>query len=120
MLERLKKVSNNLGLPWGTRKMTYNSRLVQELNKWVETKGKGDQFRDSIFRAYFVDGSNIGKKEILIKLAKEVGLSVEEAEKVLKSRAFRAAVDEDWRLCMAVGIAGVPTFVIENHSVVGA
>ena len=31
MMTHLKQVSSGLGLPFGDRKMTYNSRLAQEL-----------------------------------------------------------------------------------------
>jgi predicted DsbA family dithiol-disulfide isomerase len=31
------------------RKKTYNSRLAQELGKWAETKGKGDEYHDAVF-----------------------------------------------------------------------
>jgi predicted DsbA family dithiol-disulfide isomerase len=120
MLDRLKRVAEDLGLPWGTRKMTYNSRLAQELGKWAEEKGRGDEFHDAVFRAYFVDGKNIGKKAVLIELAKKVGLPGKEAGEVLESRAFREAVDADWKLCMEMGITGVPTFMIDHQSVVGA
>jgi predicted DsbA family dithiol-disulfide isomerase len=119
-LERLKRVAEDLGLPWGTRKMTFNSRLAQEMGKWAEEKGKGDEFHDAVFRAYFVDGKNIGKKAVLIELAKKVGLPGKEAGEVLESRAFREAVDADWNLCMEMGITAVPTFVIDHHTVVGA
>jgi predicted DsbA family dithiol-disulfide isomerase len=120
MLERLKRVAEDLGLPLGTRKMTFNSRLAQELGKWAEEKGRGDEFHDAVFRAYFVDGKNIGKKAVLVELAKKVGLPGKEAGEVLESRAFKGAVDEDWKLCMEMGITAVPTFVIDHQSVVGA
>ena len=120
MLARLKKVAEDLGLPLGTRKMTYNSRLAQELGKWAEEKGRGDEFHDSVFRAYFVDGKNIGKKAVLIELAKKVGLPGKEAGEILESRAFKEKVDADWKLCMEMGITAVPTFVIDHQSVVGA
>jgi predicted DsbA family dithiol-disulfide isomerase len=120
MLERLKRVAEDLGLPLGTRKMTYNSRLAQELGKWAEEKGRGDEFHDSVFRAYFVDGKNIGKKAVLIELAKKVGLAGKEAGEILESRAFKEKVDADWKLCMKMGITAVPTFVIDHQSVVGA
>ena len=68
--KRLKQVADELGLPWGDRKMTYNSRLAQELGKWAEEQGKGDTFHGAAFRAYFVDGLNIGKVAELVKLAK--------------------------------------------------
>ena len=120
MLERLKRVAEDLGLPWGTRKMTFNSRLAQELAKWAEEKGRGDEFHDAVFRAYFVDGKNIGKKEVLLELGKKVGLPAKEAKEVLESRTFKAAVDEDWELSMRKGITAVPTFVLDHQVVVGA
>ena len=120
MLERLKRVAEDLGLPWGTRKMTFNSRLAQEMGKWAEEKGKGDEFHDAVFRAYFVDGKNIGEKAVLVELAKKVGLPGKEAGEILESRPFKEAVDADWKLCMEMGITAVPTFVIDRHTVVGA
>ena len=120
MLDRLKGVAEELRLPWGEREKTYNSRLSQELGKWAEEKGKGDEFHDAAFRTYFVDGKNIAKIDVLESLAKSVGLPGKEAREVLQSRAFKDAVDSDWRLSRELGITAVPTFVVDHHAVVGA
>ena len=117
---RLKKVAEELGLPLGNRKMTFNSRLAQELAKWAETQGNGDEFHEAVFRAYFVEGRNIGKVDELADLAKSVGLAEQEAKKVLQLRTFRKAVDSDWSQARAMGISAVPTFVLNNGTVVGA
>jgi predicted DsbA family dithiol-disulfide isomerase len=55
IMSRLKQVAEELGLPLGERRKTYNSRLAQELAKWAESKGKGDPFHESVFRAFLVD-----------------------------------------------------------------
>jgi len=120
MVARLKRVADELGLAWGDRDRTYNSRLAQELGKWAEEKGKGDEFHSAVFRAYFAEGKNIGKREVLADLAGRVGLVKEAAEEVLESRSFRAAVDGDWRLSRERGITAVPTFVVDNNLLVGA
>jgi predicted DsbA family dithiol-disulfide isomerase len=119
-MARLKKVAKELDLPWGERKKTYNSRLAQELGKWAETKGKGDKYHDAVFRAYFVDGKNIAKTDVLMGLVKAVGLPENEARKALQMRAFRESVDSDWALVDKMGISSVPTFVLNDHAVVGA
>ena len=118
--DRLKKAAGELGLRWGERKNTYNSRRAQELGKWAETKGKGNEFHNAVFRAYFVDGKNISQPEVLASLAKTVGLSKKEAEKALQMRAFKDAVDADWALAYKMGITAVPTFVLDRQAVVGA
>jgi predicted DsbA family dithiol-disulfide isomerase len=120
VLARLTRVAEELGLPWGERKKTYNSRLAQELGKWAETKGKGDAFHYAAFYGYFVEGWNIAKTDVLTRLATSVGLEEEGAREVLETRRFKADVDEDWRLSRIKGITAVPTFVMDGAGLVGA
>jgi predicted DsbA family dithiol-disulfide isomerase len=117
--KRLKHVADDLGLPLTERTKTYNSRLAQELAKWAESKGNGDEFHKAVFRAYFVEGRNIGKVDELVSLTRLLGLSGEEAKRVLKLRIFSDAVDADWSRCHALGITAVPTFVLDHHGIVG-
>jgi predicted DsbA family dithiol-disulfide isomerase len=119
VMNRLKQVADELGLPLGERRKTYNSRLAQELAKWAESEGRGDPFHEAVFRAYFVNGKNIGKGDELIALAKSVGLPEKKALSVLELRAFKEAVDSDWSRSHALGITGVPTFVVDHHATVG-
>jgi predicted DsbA family dithiol-disulfide isomerase len=119
VMNRLKQVADELGLPLGERRKTYNSRLAQELAKWAESEGKGDPFHESVFRAYFVEGKNIGRVDELVALAKSVGLPEKKARSVLESRTFKEAVDSDWDRSQAMGITGVPTFVVDNQATVG-
>ena len=120
MMQRLRKVARDLGLPWGERKKTYNSRLAQELSKWAESQGKGEQFHEAIFRAYFVEGVNIGKANELIGLVRSILLPEDQAQAVLDTRSFKQAVDADWKRSHALGITAVPTFVVNNAKLVGA
>jgi predicted DsbA family dithiol-disulfide isomerase len=119
-MARLKRVAGELGLPWGERKMSFNTRSAQELGKWAESKGKGDEYHDAVFRAYFVDGKNIAKTDVLMELVTAVGLPEDEAGEALHTRAFRESVDSDWALVEKMGIESVPTFVVDGRTVVGA
>lgn len=117
---RLKKAAQEAGLPLGDRKMTYNSRLAQELSKWAESKGKGDEFHQAVFRAYFVQAINIGNISELSSLAQSVGLLAAEAKEVLEKRTFKEAVDLDWAHSMRQGIQAVPTLMLGERVLVGA
>ena len=109
------------GLPFNPeRTMSYNSRRAQELSKWAEEKGKGDEIHDALFRAYFVDVKNIGKVEPLVEIAESLGLPGDEAAEVIVSRKYKQAVDEDWRRCAAYGVNAVPTFLAGRYLMVGA
>ena len=108
------------GLPYGERKMTYNSRLAQELAAWAESQSGGEAIHDALFRAYFVDGRNIGDAQVLVEIAESVGLPADKAREVLEQRSFKAAVDADWQKSREYGVTGVPTFVSGGRGVVGA
>ena len=108
------------GLPYGDRKMTFNSRLAQELGKWADTQPGGEAIHDALFRAYFVDGRNIGDLAVLLDIAKQVGLDEAKAREVLEKRSFKAAIDADWQKSRDYGVTGVPTFVHDGKGVVGA
>jgi predicted DsbA family dithiol-disulfide isomerase len=116
---RMKQVADELGLPMGERTKTFNSRRAQELAKWAESKGRGDEFNEAVFRAYFVEGKNIGKVNEIVDLVKSIGLSDKEARSVLELRTFKEAVDSDWSRSRALGITGVPTFMVDHRAAVG-
>lgn len=108
------------GLPYGTRSMTYNSRLAQELGAWADTQPGGEAIHDALFRAYFVDAKNIGDPEVLVEIAASVGLPADQAREVLEKRTHKDAIDADWQKSHQYGVTGVPTFVVGNRGVVGA
>lgn len=108
------------GLPYGVRTMTYDSRLAQELGKWAETQPDGDGIHVAIFQAYFVDDVNLAKIDNLVAVAERAGLPGAAAREALEERHFRSAVDADWQRSSALGVSGVPTFVIGKRGIVGA
>jgi len=120
MVSQLKQTAGDLGLPFGERTRTCNSRLAQELGLWAETKGKGHAFHMAAFRAYFVDGINLAKIPNLLQIVKDVDLPGKEAQEILTSRLFREAVDRDWAESRLKSITAIPTFVMNSHKLVGA
>jgi len=120
MMAQLKATAEKLGYELGDRRKTYNSRLAQEVGLWAETKGKGHSFHMKAFKAYFVDGKNLAKKEVLLDLIKQSELDVVEGESIIDKRTFSDAVDADLELSRRIGISAVPTFVSGLERLVGA
>src|SRR5271156_4947005 len=96
MYARMKGLMDAEGLPYGRRTHTYNSRLAQELGKWADSQPGGQAIHDALYRAYFVDGVDIGNRDRLVEIARGVGLSAGEAREVLTERSFKDKVDADW------------------------
>ena len=120
LLEHLRSVAAECDLPFGMRQKTFNSRRAQELGKWVESLGRGEDFHMAIFRAYFVDGLNIAEVPVLTELVEALNLDGAEAERVLTEGTFKQLVDQDWAYSRTHGITAVPTFAADGRTVVGA
>lgn len=120
MHARMKALMDSEKLQYNQRSHTYNSRLAQELAKWADSRPGFEAIHGALYRAYFVDGLNIGDPAVLIRVAESVGLPADEARDVLADRTFKEAVDEDWERASRSGITGVPSFIAGKYKVVGA
>lgn len=120
VLRRLEQTARRLGLPFGERRMSYNSRRAQAAAKWAESRGKADAFHHAVFRAYFAEGKNIHALETLAAAAAAAGLDAAELAAALDRPEYRGAVDADWRRARALGVTAVPTFRMGGTHLVGA
>ncbi len=120
IVNQLKTTAAKFGLSFGNRTMTYNSRLAQEAGLWAQTKGVGHKFHMEVFKAYFVQGLNIGLKDVLIDLIESAGLDPVQGREVIETRKFFNAVDSDWELSKHRGVTAVPTFFFGHDRLVGA
>jgi predicted DsbA family dithiol-disulfide isomerase len=107
------------GLVSGNFDMIYNTRLAQELAKWAETMEPSGDIHMLLYKAYFVDNSNLSSKDVLIAVAEKAGLSGKAAEEVLEKRTMKEKIDQDWQLSGKMGVTGVPTFAAGGGTVVG-
>ena len=120
MHARMKRLMDAEGLPYSERSHTYNSRLAQELAKWADSHPGFESIHDALYKAYFVDGRNIGDPSVLIQIAEAAGVPADSRQDVLIRRAYRQAVNDDWEYARRSGVTGVPTFVAGMYKVVGA
>lgn len=91
-----------------------NTVAAHRLTKWAEEKGKGPEFTERLLKAYFLEGAAIGKADVLVALAKEVGLDEQEALQVFHSTNYAAEVEQDIKEAQQLGVRGVPFFVLDN------
>ena len=116
----MQQVADHLGLPFGKREKIYNSRLAQEVGKWAEKNGRGEDYHRALFHAYFAECQNIAEATTLEAIGSQLGVDTAEIRQVIASRIHRDEVDEDWQRSRRLGIHAVPTFVINASQLVGA
>jgi predicted DsbA family dithiol-disulfide isomerase len=94
--------------------VTPNTLAGHRLLWWARGKGSQDILADALFRAYFTEGLDIGKNEVLVEVAADAGLSEEDAKCFLESDHGREEVLEEEQEGLRHGLNGVPFFVING------
>lgn len=117
--QRLYALMDELGLEYGKRERTYNTRLAQELDLWADTQNSGDMLHNLLYRRYFVNNQNLAEPAVLLAAVADAGLDVDAAQQVLQQRSFRSALDEAWERARRFQITGVPTFMAGGYQFSG-
>jgi predicted DsbA family dithiol-disulfide isomerase len=98
-----------------------NTLDAHRLISWAQMRGSAEDVVERIFRAFFLEGRNVGDRVVLAAIAAESGFDRGEAAAMLASERGMdevAAIDERVR---ALGVTAVPFFVFgEKIAVSGA
>src|SRR5262245_6089716 len=87
---------------------------------YAREHGKGNEYNHRVLEAFFVEGQDIGRVEVLTRLAGEVGLDRQEFEDALRTRKYRQAHQQALRHAYEeAGVTGVPMFVIGRQVLTG-
>ncbi len=98
-----------------------NTADAHRLVRWAGEEGAADALVERLFRAYFLEGSDIGARDALLAAAAACGLDAEEAGRRLETGEGAREVAEENRLAQRNGITGVPFFVFNRrYAVSGA
>ena len=98
-----------------------NSFAGHELLHLAASHGVGDAVKEALLSAHFEHGEDIGDRDVLVRIGSEAGLDAEEIVRDLEAHTWRDAVAADVAAAHALGIRGVPFFVIdEKYGISGA
>ncbi len=104
----------------GQRKRVYNTFDAHRLLHWAELQGRAAPLKHALFEAYFTLGQDPSSRQLLVDVARRVGLDGAEAARVLDSGDYADAVRARQRHYREQGISSVPALVInERHLISG-
>jgi predicted DsbA family dithiol-disulfide isomerase len=93
---------------------TPNTLDAHRLIRFATMEGNAAVMVEALFRAYFLDGRDIGARGELVEIAREAGFEASEASAWLQSERGRDAVLAEDRAARRAGVAGVPCFVVDG------
>lgn len=87
----------------------------------AESDGCQGALVETLFRAYFEQGQDIGDEDVLIELADGAGMDPASARAALAGPEGDRAVHGDNALAHSMGIGGVPCFIVDGrYAIAGA
>jgi predicted DsbA family dithiol-disulfide isomerase len=113
--DRVTAIAAGVGLEYHLdRAAMGNTFDAHRLIHLAAAHGRGDAMKERLMAGYFTEGAAIGETATLESLAADVGLDADEVHATLASDAFAEAVRDDERQAAALGVSGVPFFVIDR------
>ena len=104
-----------VGFTFGQRTRIWNTFEAHRLLHWAGLEGRKRELKHALLAAYHTRGENPGSREVLLRVATEVGLDVERARVVLDSGEYGAEVRERIRHWQQLGIHSVPSIVVDGR-----
>ena len=105
------------GIPFAFDKITRspNTLDAHRLIRWAHEAGRQNEMVSRLFSLYFTEGADIGKREVLIKAATDVGLDGPLVTQLLATGADLDPVIAEINGAGKMGITGVPTFIFASR-----
>lgn len=111
---RAAAASVGLDLAFDRIRRTPNTLRAHRLIRWSAAIGAQDLMVETLFRAYFVEGEDIGDPAALARLAAAAGFLEADVAAYLASDRDAEALRAEDAFARQVGITGVPCFIVDR------
>jgi predicted DsbA family dithiol-disulfide isomerase len=121
MLENLRQLANEEDIPLGEIDFITNSRNALVLSEAAKYCGKEHFYalHDRLFKAYFVEGKNIGSQEVLEQIAMECNIDKETIDDAWQNTDHSEQLTRNYVLAREQDIQSVPSFIFADQILTG-
>jgi len=116
---RIRAAGNEVGIPFDFERIVRQPNTVNahRLIAWAQqiNLNAADALIERLFRAYFIDGIDIGDTDALASVAGTAGFDATAAQVWLASDGGRVDVEAEEQRSRALGVTGVPFFIFNGR-----
>lgn len=106
---------------FGAIEKSPNTLDAHRVIRWAGVEGRQDGVVEALFRAFFEEGADLTDHAVLVKAAQDGGLDGEMVRRLLASDADLAETEAAVVHAQAIGVQGVPTFILDGkYAISGA
>lgn len=91
-----------------------NTRKSHALIQYARSEGRQQEMVEHLFKAYFTEGMDLTRNEILLEIADSAGLDVERSRQLIEDENALLQVALEEQEIYKLGISGVPFFIVNG------
>ena len=121
LMQNLEAVAKEEGIAMAEHTFTTNSKDALLLSEAAKEQGR-EKFYDlheKLFAAFFVDGRNIGDRNILRELAADSGINNEAIESAWQGEKYQQRILSNYHAARQHEIQAVPSFIFGERKLTG-
>ncbi|VAW50775.1 hypothetical protein MNBD_GAMMA06-393 [hydrothermal vent metagenome] len=121
MMGNLEHVAEEENIPLSKLSFVTNSKHALLLSEAAKQCGRDIFYKlhEVLFHAYFVDGKNIGNKDVLIKIAESCGIDKITIDSAWTDEKYQKRLLENFNSARKHEIQSVPSFVFNERTLTG-
>ena len=94
---------------------TPNTLDAHRLISFAARSGAAETTVDRLFRAFFVEGRDIGERSVLAEIGHEIGLERKSVDRLLRGEADRTRILAEDERVRSLGVKAVPCYIVEGR-----
>jgi predicted DsbA family dithiol-disulfide isomerase len=119
--ERLLQIARAYNMDFVSTPRIYSTRRAHEATEYARERGQGNAFHKIVFRKVYAEGLDISQWEVLRTAASKAGLDADDMQRMVDAGTYTGNVAQQVQEAYAIGVSGVPTYVInQRYAIVGA
>lgn len=121
MIASLERIADEENIPLGKLSFITNSKDALLLSEAAKQCSSEVFYRlhEKLFSAYFVDGRNIGDRQVLKEIAKSCGIDEDTADSAWTEMKYQQRLLDNFNSARRYGIQSVPSFIFGDTVLTG-
>lgn len=115
MVDTARRALSDLGIAVNPdRPLIWNTVPAHCLAQYARSIGLQAETAHALLHSYFIDAADISDIEVLLAIAKQLGMDVDRVRHVITDPACHQMIRDHTQKLRSQGVSGVPTFVLRN------
>lgn len=106
------RITRKIGIPMNPPPITTEPTKAGAGSLLAEQKGVLQSYTVEMMRQEWAEGQDIGDTEVILQVGESVGLDRNDLKEAIESPDNLTKMEKNWEEAQALGVIGVPTFVI--------